>query len=361
MSDGEQLLLILSLIYLSGCLLWVNRRTVLFVSWFGRNWKAVVADYRWGNSSGRVFLLNPIPPLGFIFTSRLLPVSLSPTAIVAYNAQTVGDSGRPPQSGRTALITPNMELSRRGSVLMVDGKLFCDIGDVETAHKLVVLINKIKVLDECSREKAICDFWRTRLSVHGTKKIIRAVMAASRNLRVFCSLFFIVTFAILPLAAILLGIGLTVLLGAGMLLSFALAICQMYHSCHRRYFPACKDGLWGDLAKMMLCPPSAIRASDLIMEKFSARLEALPLAVLLLHGAERDVFLSEYLADLESAYIPGGMPDTVRQTCLWQNQTILRIGVAEIHTLKRFLHRETSEPTAQHDQKQTRKENKNGR
>ena len=360
MSDGEQLLLILSLIYLSGCLLWINRRIILFTSGFGRDWKAVVADYRWGNSSGRVFLLNPFPPLGFLFMSKLLPISLSPTNIVAYNVQTVGNSGRPPQSGRTALITPNVRFSRRGSVLIVDGKSFCDIGDVETVHKLVVLLNKIKVLDECSRKKAICDFWRTRLNVYRSKKEIRAVMAASRNMRVFCSLFFIVTFAILPLAAILLGIGLTVLLGVGILLSFALAICLMYHSCHRRYFQTCKDGLWGDLTKMMLCPPSAIRACDLIMEKLSARLDALPLAVLLLHGAERDIFLSEYLADLESPYIPDDMPDIIRSTCLWQNQTILRIGITEIPMLKRFAHRGNCEPTAQHDVNQTRKENKNG-
>jgi hypothetical protein len=111
---------------------------------------------------------------------------------------------------------------------------------------------------------------------------------------------------------------------------------------------------------MMLCPPSAIRACDLIMEKLSARLDALPLAVLLLHGAERDVFLSEYLADLASPYIPDDMPDIIRSTCLWQNQAILRIGIAEIPMLKRFSHCVSSESTSQHDLNQTRKENKNG-
>lgn len=335
MSDGEQLLLILSLVYLSGCLQWINRRTILFVSGLGRNWKAVVADYRWGNSSGRVFLLNPFPPLGFQFMSRLLPISFSTTNIVAYNAQTVGNSGRPPQSGRTAPIVPDMRFSRRGSVLMVDGKTFCDIGDVETAHEVVVLLNKIKVLDEGSREREICDFWRTRLDVRGAKKAIREVVAASRDMRLMCSLFFIVAFVILPLAPLWLGIDLTVLLGAGILFSFALAVCLMYHSCHRRCFLAYKDGLWGDLAKMILCPPSAIRACDLIMEKMSTRLDALPLAVLLLRGAERDAFLTEYLTDLEAAYIPDDMPDIIRSTCLWQSRTILKIGVAAIPMLKR--------------------------
>lgn len=338
MSDGEQLLLILSLVYLSGCIIWVNRRMVLFVSGIGRTWKAVVADYRWGNSSGRVFLLNPFPPLGFLCMSKLLPVSISPTNIVAYNAQTIGNSGRPRQAGQIAPIGPNMKFSRRDSALVVNGKTFCNIGDIETAHKLVVLLNKIKGRDENERDRAICEFWRERLDLRGVKKHIRTVFAASRDMRLFCSMVFVVTFAVLPLTTIWYGIGRTVLLGAGVLFLSAVTICLMYHSCNKRYYPACREGLWGDIMKMVLCPPSAVRAGDLIMEKLSARLDALPLAALLLHGSERDVFLTEYLADLESADVPDKMPDVVRSTCLWQNQTILKVGVAAIPVLKRFMH-----------------------
>ncbi len=338
MSDGEQLLLILSLVYLSGCIIWVNRRMVLFVSGFGRTWKAVVADYRWGNSSGRVFLLNPFPPLGFLCMSKLLPVSVSPTNIVAYNVQTIGNSGRPRQSGRIVPIGPNMKFSRKDSALIVNGKTFCNIGDIETAHRLVVLLNKIKGFDENARGRAICEFWRERLDLRRVKKRIRTVLAASRNMRLFCSLVFFITFAVLPLTTILYGIGRTVLLGAGVLFLSALTISMMYQSCNKRYYPACKEGLWGDIMKMVLCPPSAVRAGDLIMEKLSARLDALPLAVLLLHGLERDAFLSAYLADLESAEVPDKMSDVVRSTCLWQNQTILKVGESVIPVLRRFRH-----------------------
>jgi len=360
MSDGEQLLLILSLIYLSGCLRWVNRRTVLFASGTGRKWKAVVADYRWGNSSGRVFLLNPFPPLGFLFMAKLLPVSLSPTNIVAYNMQTVGNSGRPPQSGRMASITATTKFSRKGSALMVDGKSFCDIGDVMTAHKLVVLLNKIKCCDEVSREEAICDFWKARLNVHTAKESIRMVMNASRHMRLFCSFVFIVTFAALPLISIWFGVGLTVLLGVGILFLSALIICRLYLSCHRRYYPTFKEGLWGDLMKMALCPPTALRANDLIMEKLSSSLDALPSAALLLNGTERDLFLTEYIADLESNDIPDDKPDIIRSTCSWQNQMILKIGMSEIPMLKRFSHDGNFNPTSQSDVAQSRKENENG-
>ena len=70
MSDGERLLLFLALIYLSDCLLWVDRRTVLFASGTGGRWRAVVADYLWGNSSGR--LLRPVCSLGKTFLAFAL-------------------------------------------------------------------------------------------------------------------------------------------------------------------------------------------------------------------------------------------------------------------------------------------------
>jgi hypothetical protein len=338
MSDGERLLLFLALIYLSGCLLWVDRRTVLFASGTGVRWRAVVADYLWGNSSGRLFLLNPLPPLGFLFRPRLMPVSISPTSIVAYNAQTVGNSGRPPQSGRTAEIAPGAEFSHDGPSLVVDGRPFCDMGDAGAARGLAELLNRIKGLDTAGREQAILGFWRERLGLRGTKERMRAALEACRQERLACSLAFFLFFAVLPLLAFRFGVGVAVLAGAAAMLFSAAVVCSVYLSCQRRHFPESTEGLWGDLAKMMLCPPTAIRACDLIMGKMSPRLDALPLAALLLRGADRESFLKGYLADLEAPAFPDGIPDAVRETCLWQNRAIVKTGVAVIPGLGRFAH-----------------------
>ena len=122
------------------------------------------------------------------------------------------------------------------------------------------------------------------------------------------------------------------------MIASAAIICVLYHSFHRRHFPDAGEGLWGDLAKMMLCPPTALRACDLIMERMSVRLDALPLAALLLSGADRESFLKGYLADLEEPAFPDDPPDAVRETCLWQNRAIVKTGVAAIPWLKRFTH-----------------------
>ena len=348
MSDGEQLLLIVSLIYLSGCLFWIDRRTILITSWFGHRWKAATTDYRWGNSSGSVFLLNPFPPLGFSLVSRLLPISLSPTNIVAYNAQTIGNSGRPRQSGKVAPIVPGTMFSRRGTELLVNGELFSDIGDVKTAHRLAVLLNNIKTsINPVDREGAISNFWKDRLDVRMAKTMIRVALTESRPLRIYCSTVFLLVFAILPLLAIQYNVGFAVLLGIAVLLPSAVIVCFRYLSCHRKNYPICKIGLGGDIAKMALCPPTALRVSDLITGKLSARIDPLSMAFLLLKGGVRDRFLSDYLADLRLADVSDGFSEVVRETCQWQNRTILRIAVDMMPGLKRYMGARTDKDESQ--------------
>ena len=244
---------------------------------------------------------------------------------------------------------------------MVDGTPFCDIGDVETAHKLVILLNKIKGRDEAARERAISGFWTERLDVRRTEKQIRAVLAATRPVRLVCSLAFFLFFAAVPLTSFWFGVDFSVVIGAVTMLLSALLICSLYLSCHWRHYPTFRRGLGGDLVKMMLCPPTALRACDLIMEKLSVRLDGLPVAALLLNGADREAFLKKYLENLESADFPDDLPDAIRETCLWQNRTILKIGVAAISGLKRFVHPADCAPASRFEVNQPRKENEDGR
>jgi hypothetical protein len=337
MSDGEQLLLLLSLIYLSGCLTWVDRRTIVFATWFGGAWKAVVANCCWGNSSGSVWMQNPLLPFGVAFTCRLLPVSISPSNIVVYNVQTIGDLGRPRQSRKVAQIVPRAKFSRCGSELHVDGQLFCDIGDAMTAHELVVLLNKIKTRDESMRTRAISDFWTGRLSVRRTKEAIRQMLSICRPLQMFSATIFGFLFLVLPVLAVQYNVGLTVLLGAVLLFVAAVVICFRYRACRARCCPALDVGFGGDFAKMILCPPTALRVTDLILMKLSARLDALPLAILLLRGESRERFLKRYLADLQTPDVPESLPEAVRETCLWQNRMIVQLVVTMVPGLSRFV------------------------
>ena len=99
MSDGSLLLLVLWLIYLPECLLWVGRHSVIFAATWSRSWRAISAGEFLGSVSGSLRLVNPFPPLGRFHKVDLLPVSISPARVVAFNVQSISQSGRPRQSG----------------------------------------------------------------------------------------------------------------------------------------------------------------------------------------------------------------------------------------------------------------------
>ena len=85
-SDGQTLLLILVLLYLTECLTWVKKQSVVFVSLPGRRWH-LAAPISWlGNANGAMLILNPLTPPGRVFLSNLLPISISPSGVCAFTA-----------------------------------------------------------------------------------------------------------------------------------------------------------------------------------------------------------------------------------------------------------------------------------
>lgn len=87
-TDGQTLLLILALLYLTECLIWVKKHSIAFVSPWGRRWRVATPISWLGNANGAMLILNPLPPPGRIFLSHLLPISISPAGVCAFTSQT---------------------------------------------------------------------------------------------------------------------------------------------------------------------------------------------------------------------------------------------------------------------------------
>ena len=85
MGEFESLLLILTLIYLSECLVWVRRGALVFASWWGKSFRILHPGTLLGNQRGGLLLANPLPPLGATFISPGFPLSLSPEGAFAYS------------------------------------------------------------------------------------------------------------------------------------------------------------------------------------------------------------------------------------------------------------------------------------
>lgn len=82
MTEGQTLFLILSLLYLSECVVWMGKRTVLFSAWRGSDYRIFFASERFGNNNGGLALLNPFSPLGINFLGHWIPLSIPPDGVV---------------------------------------------------------------------------------------------------------------------------------------------------------------------------------------------------------------------------------------------------------------------------------------
>lgn len=336
MSDGEELLVVLWLIYLTGCFTWLDRRTTMVSSWWGFSWHAHFSNPIWGSGSGSFLLQNIVPAPGSFLAAHILPVSLSPTALVAYNLQCLSDAGRPEQSGRAVELAEIRSLQSDSSSLIVNGTEFCDFASPELAHDFTGLLKRLSQTPIDKRDGIISDFWRSRLQLHAVKNSIRKCLSAVRTLQLLCLCAFFLFFVGFPWAAFTWGTENVVLTCALAMFLSIVPICCEYAQLNKRLFSSHRDGVKADLFKMAFCPVTAIRATDFILEKYFADHDPLPVVCLLLKGNERKTILEKFVRDLTyPLYFDGEVSDVVRETCLYQNRKIVEIASECIPLMRR--------------------------
>ena len=340
MSDGEELLIVLWLVYLTGCFSWLDRRTAAVASWWGRSWCACVANPLWGSAAGSLLLRNPVPAPGGVFPARIVPVSLSPTTLVACNLQCPSEIGRPDQSGLAVALSDIRSFESVGATLHVNGAAFCRFGGPETARAFAALLAELLRTPFDGRDEKIGTFWRSRLGLREAKDTIRRGRDAVRPLRRLCLGAFFLFFVGFPAAALSWGVMRTVIPCALAMFLSVVPIGMEYVRASRRLFPSGREGTKPDLFKMAFCPVKALRATDVLEEAFFSDLDPLPLLCLLPKGHERRAALERHLRDLA---FPLGferdLPPPAREACLYQNRKILEVAAECIPLVRRTLAR----------------------
>src|SRR6185503_10134802 len=165
MTDGQTLLLILILVYLSDCLIWVKRESVAFVSTWGGRWRLRVPPSWLGNSNGGILFLNPATP-GRIFLSHLLPISISPSGICAYNLQTLPSEARSPaQTGKFLPFNKIDTAATDGVYLVVNKGRFAKCATPRQAKTLAQLIRELVKASASKRERMVRAWMQKQFAV----------------------------------------------------------------------------------------------------------------------------------------------------------------------------------------------------
>jgi hypothetical protein len=298
MSDVQLLCLVLAGLYVWECTGWLRCGSVAFVTWFGRDWRAVHPGRLAGNANGGIIFAAPLPPLGTLLISNQLPLSLSPAGVLAFVATNVNPGWRPTQSGCFVRWENVAGVQVRGKKLIVNGELFLVGTTPGFARHLGAELRRLASLAPEQRESAIAEILRGTLDGRAIESRLRDYQAGSSVVRRFTNVLFLYLVAIGPGLIGYFGLGRTwlgLLLG---LLALTFTTATFFCRAHRALYPAAGDDRFTHTLTIALAPSSALRAHDALSRSLLENYHPLAVAKQLLSEQEFRTFARRVLLDL---------------------------------------------------------------
>jgi len=330
MTEGQTLLLILILVYLSDCLIWVKRESVAFVSNWGGRWRLRVPPSWLGNANGGILFLNPAPPAGRIHLSHLLPISISPSGICAYNLQTLPSEARSPaQTGQYLPYSRIKTAATEGVYLLVNNEKFAKCATPKQAKRLAELIRELVKASTSKRERLVRSWMQKHFAVDEAVARLEAGRTIIEPIQELSLLLFLFLFGFTP--TLVSGFGLMPLIipVAAVMVILAVLTGIMFYRAHKQLFPTEGSERFENLVKMILCPPVSIRAADILTRNLLADYSPIVLASVL---AESDAqqFVRAFILDLQHPLKHEISDDTAEQTMRWAVDEQLNICLEQI-------------------------------
>jgi hypothetical protein len=330
MSEGQTLLLILILLYLTECLIWVKRESVAFVSRMGGRWRLTVPPSWLGNANGGILFLNPLPPAGRVFLSHLSPISISPSGICAYNLQTLPSEARSP--GQTGHFLPFSKITRSttdGVYLLVNDERFAKCATARQATTLAKLIGEMAKASAAKRERLARNWISKQFAVDDAAARLREGNAIIKPMRALSLILFLFLFVMTPVLVSSFGLLRLITPVAAVMVMLAVLIGILFYRAHKQLFPAESSERFENLVKMILCPPVSIRAPDIITRNLLAEYSPIVVASLLT-GSNEQQFVRAFILDLQHPLKHEVSDETAEKTIAWTAAEQLNICLDQV-------------------------------
>ncbi|HET6980313.1 MAG TPA: hypothetical protein VFI24_28520 [Pyrinomonadaceae bacterium] len=297
--EGETLLFILVLLYLSECLIWVKRESVAFVSSWGGGWNLATPSSWLGNARGGLVFLNPLPPGGKIFLSHLSPVSISPAGVCALNVQTLPSGARSPdQTGEFLPFGKIKDAGVDGIYLTINHERFAKCATAKQARALALMIAGMVKAPTSKREGMARDWITKQFSTKDATARLQEAQAAIEPIQSLGLFLFLVLFVLTPVLGVIVGLMTLIVPVAIVMVGLAIEIAILFRRAHRQLYPHESSERLESLVKMILCPPVALRAADVITKNLLAEFSPIVLAQVLT-GSDEKEFVRSVVLDLK--------------------------------------------------------------
>lgn len=297
--EGQTLLLILVLLYLSECLIWVKRESVVFVSAWGRRWRLARPSPWLGNARGGILFLNPLPPAGRVFLTHLSPVSISPSGVCAFNLQTLPSEARSQyQSGEFLALGKIKEAGIDGAYLTINNQRFAKCATAKQARALAKLITTMAKTAGAKREGMARNWIAKQFAMTEAMLLLKQSQAWLKPIQSLSLILFLFLFVFTPALGAIYGLMSLIVPVAVVMFALAIEIAILFHRAHKKLYPAESSERLESLVKMILCPPVAIRAADILTKNLLADFSPIVLAGVL-PGSGEQQFVRSVVLDLK--------------------------------------------------------------
>jgi hypothetical protein len=304
MGDLESLLLILVAIYFTECAVWVRRGGVAVFSYWGRRWRVWHPGTVLGNARGAVFLSNPFPPFGHVVIGHQSPVSFSPQAVLSFTASSINPGWRPAQLAYCLRYEEVRSISLEGRNILINDVLFVKAPTGGAARRLAGVVRRLTPLSAADRAMAIRQLIAEAFDTEKIQVRWREFQTQSRTLRLLAIFLFAYLFVLAPVLLWHFGFRYAGLGLAAGLLAQTVTVGWLFRRAHRQLFPDGAEERFTPFLTMLLAPPTAIRASDLLARHLFDDFHPLAITHVFCPAAELKTLARHALLDLHFPLLP---------------------------------------------------------
>jgi len=281
MSDLEVLFLVLALIYGWECLGWVHRGNVVFRTRFGHPWKTVHPGAILGNQSGGIIFAHPLPPLGALLSGNQLPVSLSSDGVLVYVSSSINPGWRPPQSGKFIRFDEIKGVEARAKQVRVNAELLLKTNSPRLARFIAGKLQRLAKLSPHEREKALVELYHSSFDTKAIENRWQEFHKHAASVRILCNILFAYLFLVAPALIRLVGLKrcwLSLIIG---LFALSIATAILFRRAHKALYPQADDERFTHFLTILLSPPTAARAHDVLSRPLLEEFHPLAIAQVL--------------------------------------------------------------------------------
>jgi hypothetical protein len=304
MGELESLWLILAAIYAAECLHWLRRDAVGFATWFTGRWRCVQSGRLLGNQRGGFVLANPVPPFGAFLVSQPFPLSLSPEAVLSYSPACLNPAGRPATQARLIRWEEIKSVTVEMKKVLVNGEVFFAAASPFEARRLAAALKKFSRLAGQDREAAFRQMLLGQLNEQAVAARLEEAHGRLRPIRILAHTLFLSLFVVAPLVIWQVGIVRCwpyLLIG---LLSQTISQALLFRRAHAALFPDGKEERFTPFLTMLLAPPTAIRAPDVLTRHLLEGFHPLAVAKALCVPEDFKHLARQVLVDLRFPLLP---------------------------------------------------------